>query len=184
MYYDFNAEPGDSIVVAVPGMHYEIDTLVVDSIKYLYYGKHLLKTQYVHPIRRSDLREAVFIDSIGSLINGLFFNQSYNFEKGSTLLNVCRDSHLMYYKDHAVVKNGKYTCFPIYHNSIDYLLLQKGFGIYPNPASNSFNIELLNSSIASFKLYNTFGQILLQQEINNNNTQIILDDLPAGLYTI
>lgn len=184
LYYDFNAEIGDTIVIAVPGMHYVIDTLVVDSIKYLYYGKHFLKTQYVHPIRRSDLRDAVFVDSMGSLINGLFFNQSYEFEHGSTLLNVCRDSHLLYYNDHPVVKNGKYTCFPIYHNSIDYLLLQKGFTLYPNPASNSFHIELVNSTNASFKLYNTFGQILLKQELYTSNTDIILDDIPVGLYTI
>lgn len=64
----------------------------------------------------------------------------------------------------------------------------KSFGIYPNPARDSFTICDFTGSISSKSavfIYNASGQLVLRQDIDRNNPVIPLTGIHnQGLYTI
>lgn len=64
------------------------------------------------------------------------------------------------------------------------LLEEKEFRIYPNPASSELNvINLENSGITSFKIFNCLGE-LIQSGSFNRKTQLPIYNLPSGTYFI
>jgi hypothetical protein len=67
----------------------------------------------------------------------------------------------------------------IFENSINNLVK-----VFPNPAYNSFNLSIKNPQNASVKLYNLSGQLMLQQNITSENTQISTENLQPGNYLI
>lgn len=58
--------------------------------------------------------------------------------------------------------------------------------IYPNPANDILNIELLNTNIINLSISNNLGQIILEEELNSigNKTHIPVKSLPNGFYII
>jgi hypothetical protein len=57
--------------------------------------------------------------------------------------------------------------------------------IYPNPTHGQFTIEIPNiAENTNLKFYNTYGQLMLQQQINSNQTQIDLSLFGKGLYLL
>jgi hypothetical protein len=61
------------------------------------------------------------------------------------------------------------------------------FKVYPNPANEVIFIENLNSNDSyEFKLYNTFGQLILRKKMNGNNTiePIVVNNLTSGIYLL
>lgn len=56
-------------------------------------------------------------------------------------------------------------------------------GIYPNPSSGIFNIYV-NEKNASIKIYDLEGKLIVLKETFQNNTEINLQDFPAGIYIL
>lgn len=62
---------------------------------------------------------------------------------------------------------------------------EKQIQISPNPNSGIFNIELLEpKGNAAFHIYNTFGQLMLQQQISSTQNQIDLSSFGKGIYLL
>jgi surface protein len=54
--------------------------------------------------------------------------------------------------------------------------------IYPNPATSSISLSGIPKGI--LKIYNILGQEVLQKQVVAENTEVSIDALPAGMYTI
>jgi fimbrial isopeptide formation D2 family protein len=64
-----------------------------------------------------------------------------------------------------------------YGNSINFTLL-------PNPANNMVSVIIKDITPAQLKLYNTIGEVVLQQTTTQANTPINISQLPAGIYFV
>lgn len=60
---------------------------------------------------------------------------------------------------------------------------QPGFNVFPNPANNHIYIIQPSNTLASIRLYNEMGQLVLQQTIDNRQS-LVAFDLPKGIYTM
>ena len=57
--------------------------------------------------------------------------------------------------------------------------------IYPNPTNDKFTIQTDNqNSSYCLKIYNTFGQIILNKKIINSVEQVDLSGYPVGVYLV
>jgi hypothetical protein len=54
--------------------------------------------------------------------------------------------------------------------------------LYPNPAVNLLNIET-DLGVGMLKVYNIVGELILSVYIRDVNTQISMEEIPAGIYT-
>ena len=54
--------------------------------------------------------------------------------------------------------------------------------IYPIPTSNILNITLKNHNSAKIDIMNLSGQVIMSKQIENNNNQIDLTNMAAGIY--
>ena len=70
--------------------------------------------------------------------------------------------------------------------AVDDISFFKNIILFPNPSSNLLNIILpyLNNDAIDLQLYNSNGQLLFTQIINNNNTTIDLKDRLPGVYLL
>jgi len=59
----------------------------------------------------------------------------------------------------------------------------KGFELYPNPVKNVFNITT-QEQIKEVDVYNLLGQLLKQQEVNNDEITVNVKELSAGIYFV
>lgn len=60
-------------------------------------------------------------------------------------------------------------------NSISYRL-------YPNPALNNLNIEILNNENHSINIYNIAGKKMFSVELNQGLNQLDISSVPSGIY--
>jgi hypothetical protein len=61
------------------------------------------------------------------------------------------------------------------------------FSLFPNPTSNQINIQAQSQGQERLRIYNSMGQVLLDEILEVNPGQIItrsLDQLPTGIYTL
>lgn len=58
------------------------------------------------------------------------------------------------------------------------------FAIYPNPGDQSITIDLLKPDEAKIKIYNSVGQLLVNQTLYDPKTAIYTGDLGTGIYTV
>ena len=58
--------------------------------------------------------------------------------------------------------------------------------VYPNPASTSINIHLIDFEdlILKIEIFNTLGQKIQTINANSNSIEINLEELPSGLYVL
>ncbi len=57
-----------------------------------------------------------------------------------------------------------------------------GVSVYPNPAEN--NIYVTGQKVNRYEIINTAGQILKAQNVNTDNLNVNVSDLPSGIYMI
>lgn len=107
------------------------------------------------------------------------YNPLANVNDGSCIKKVygCMDSFAWNYNPQANVDDS--SCVYFYTNISN---VNHHLKIYPNPARDVVNIELLNfSSTSKAFIYNTLGQIVLQLDLKKMMT-IAVDKLPRGIY--
>ncbi len=60
-----------------------------------------------------------------------------------------------------------------------------GLNIFPNPAHTTVNVQSANAQIETLKLLNVTGQELITMtNINQNNSQLNISELPNGIYIL
>lgn len=78
----------------------------------------------------------------------------------------------------AMGMTGSFTAaLPLISNNIS----SSSFSIYPNPANDLIYIETETSELLTMTIFNFSGQILMEYEINDNQT-IDISDLSSGIY--
>jgi hypothetical protein len=73
-------------------------------------------------------------------------------------------------------------------SSIDSKPVDTGFNIFPNPASETINISISNPGlhplVENMVIFNSLGQPVYQQTINNLSTQIDVSSFQEGVYLL
>jgi hypothetical protein len=69
---------------------------------------------------------------------------------------------------------------------ISYASASNAIRVYPNPVSNSLNLELLESAndFEHYQIFNTSGAIIKTASITGSTQQIDVSDLPPGAYIL
>lgn len=62
--------------------------------------------------------------------------------------------------------------------------IKKEIILFPNPATDIINIEVINELSANLKIHNILGQLVELTEIKNGKNQINISNLPIGIYNI
>lgn len=60
----------------------------------------------------------------------------------------------------------------------------KQIKVYPNPAHDVVNVELLNPNLAEFKLFDFSGKIIKKGELHMKSNKIDIKNLPKGVYIL
>ncbi len=55
---------------------------------------------------------------------------------------------------------------------------------YPNPADDFLTLELTNENMERVELYSLTGQLVRSEEVSGTRTEISVEDLPAGVYSV
>lgn len=61
---------------------------------------------------------------------------------------------------------------------------QEGINVYPNPLINETIISFMNSNTKKIKLYNSSGQLVLDDECSNTSYTLKRNNLASGLYLL
>jgi hypothetical protein len=87
------------------------------------------------------------------------------------------------FKDNVLIfKNSSYSnCYDTVTNVICEQL--NTINIYPNPALNYISISSMENEVYSIEIFNTMGYLVFNESINNNK-QINISSLTAGIYAI
>jgi PKD repeat protein len=70
--------------------------------------------------------------------------------------------------------------------ALDETPLAREIGLYPNPAQNSFIVDLSGIQVQNAKLllYNPIGQVVSEQTTQNNQATFNVERLPKGMYLL
>lgn len=78
-----------------------------------------------------------------------------------------------------------FTCAFNNNTSINEISENTGFNFFPNPVINQINIEVSNTQESGLlKIFNVFGQLIFEKQINQQKTTADIADLSPGIYTI
>jgi len=58
------------------------------------------------------------------------------------------------------------------------------FSIYPNPFNNKFTLNINSNKAYNVTITNTFGQLIISKQINQQTTEINLSNYPNGIYFV
>ncbi|MCB4808788.1 PKD domain-containing protein [Tamlana sp. 62-3] len=90
---------------------------------------------------------------------------------------ICGDGFVLRGDDYGITVSNSLS-------TVESLVEEHIFKIYPNPANNYLNVFLSNSEkISSFKIYDVFGKIILKNELQRSE-QINISKLQTGIYFI
>ncbi|NQT78594.1 MAG: T9SS type A sorting domain-containing protein [Bacteroidetes bacterium] len=164
LWYDFNAEQGDTIIYPNYGpfiVDTVFDIITNDGVnrKYFeYYGEW----------------GGFYIEGLGG-VGGLFNEPFYYFEAGPWLMCV---------KDHQGQIIWGTDCYDFTTNISSPVSSNPLFKAYPNPAQSTITIELpaQPSNNTNLTILNTNGQQLINQPISEPQTEI--SHLPTGIYIV
>jgi len=68
----------------------------------------------------------------------------------------------------------------------DYMEIAWDISVYPNPANDFVKLIISKANLIGFeyRLYDLNGRLLMQQQINDNETLLPFNNLPAGEYIL
>ncbi len=61
---------------------------------------------------------------------------------------------------------------------------QNSISLFPNPATNSFSISIKNDTIASVKILDSKGRLIIESPVNKSNKMITTEGLSKGVYLV
>lgn len=174
LLYDFNAQIDDTIKHSLNGSRKSI-VLDIDSIQVGSQYRKRYKVDNGWYYQNPDY----LIEGIGSVVNGLLGHISDIPTCGSHYWE-----HVCYKENGQVVYlNPSYTdCYAGVNISSIETIVEDKVKNYPNPFSESIQLEnLLGEFILSISVYNSAGQLILDREISETNSQVLVPG-PAGIY--
>jgi len=62
--------------------------------------------------------------------------------------------------------------------------VQGNIGIYPNPGTGIFNVWSSSQPITTVELFDLAGKQVYSQKVNQNNAELNVSSLPAGIYSV
>ncbi|MEO1261668.1 MAG: T9SS type A sorting domain-containing protein [Bacteroidota bacterium] len=77
--------------------------------------------------------------------------------------------------------------YDIVNSVFDRPVLNLFFNVFPNPATDNLNIELLENNYLNnleLKIIDATGKVFLSKELNNNLAKINISDIPKGIYFV
>lgn len=177
LLYDFDLMVGDSFAVnlAVDQMC-KIPVTSVDSIT-LSSGEKRKRINFSYFLFGDIVTETSWIEGIGGL-TGLIYHQDHycgNPDASTWLRCYFEDGERLF----GQVPDGE--CFSLI-TSTDELDTQTRFSIYPNPVREQITLILPDDKSRSWELFNYQGQLIRNGEVNNDDDQISVENLPAGIY--
>jgi hypothetical protein len=64
-------------------------------------------------------------------------------------------------------------------------LLNKGFIIYPNPASEKLNLHVDATTISSYQIIDFLGRVVLSEDVANHTlVKVNVSKLTSGVYSV
>ena len=186
--YDFSLNVGDSMRVTNTQSPVPTDGgfFHVDSIQHINYEGTIRKTLYLsgNDTSKKELNRAIWVEGIGSLsiINspGLFPNHEYIAAVSCTHV----DGKLIYR-----FNSGRGDSCVVYYTSRE-LYEEKGhnpqISVYPNPTYGELHIKISAADESEFQveLFDMFGKLQLEKNINTETTIIDISSLPAGQFIL
>lgn len=68
--------------------------------------------------------------------------------------------------------------------SVSEVLVEKDVNIYPNPTTGMLTVQTTNKQYSSVQVFNTIGQLMLEQAVTAKTIQINIQHLVPGIYYI
>lgn len=162
---DFDPGPGTFNLTSSGG--YDIFISKLDSAgKFIWAQKMGSKSD--------DVGNGIALDASGNILITGWFKDSVDFDLGTGKYN------LKSLGDHALFINkmGQGT------GDIKGNIVKSNITIYPNPASNILNIDNINNTNSKIQIFNSLGQILLDESLLPNHSSLDLQKLPSGLLIV
>lgn len=172
LLYDFSVSIGDTINSI--GNPITLDTVIVDSIKFISSNSISRKHIYLHSIQTTNPQSKIWIEGIGSYYD-LFYPSITLPDPTYNLICYQYKSNTLY----PDTLNGANTCnsFLTSVNNYENNLIS----IFPNPTRNTIFIKPnITTQITNYKLYNTIGSIIKNEQLKNYTINI--QDQPTGIY--
>lgn len=174
--YDFDVEPGDEWEI-------KVDTaslmMHVDAVEQYEYEGRLFKMLQVSDAE--NLFSGTIVRGIGHLTS-FFPERLMNTRKGYRVEGI----RCFWKEDQLMFKYGDKDCDEVYEEFHDYevdeAIAAKGFKVYPVPSNGTITVSGYQTN--EYRITNLMGQTLMTGQINVENQQIDISELPIGLYFI
>jgi hypothetical protein len=166
LWYDFNAEQGDTIIYPNYG------PFIVDTVFNIITNDGVTRKYYEY----FDELGGYYIEGLGGV--GGFYNEPfYYFEAGPWLMCIKDNQNQILWG----IDCYDFTTSISSPGSSNFL-----FELYPNPSNSTITIELPTqpSKNISLTISNTNGQQLITQPIAEPQTEIDISNFPVGIYII
>ena len=134
-------------------------------------------------IIRFDFADILLADKSAPEHNKGFVTFSINAKQGLAPLTQINNRAGIYFDINPVVLTN-YAENRIAPVGIEELNKTDNINLYPNPVTNTLTIQANSNQYRSLKLFNNIGQVVAEQNINSNTTQINMKQLPTGMYYI
>ena len=170
LLYDFSLEIGDSIELFNPvspypllAGFYQLDSIVFKPLE----DSQLYRHFYLSPTNSNTQsnESPIWIESVGSLslINGP--GSTPNFNGGGQLSCYFKDGESRYFNSDSIQ-----TCDQEHFLSLDELIDQSQFTVFPNPSINSITISTDSNEFSKCEIVDINGNLVLDFKLEQNNT--------------
>ncbi len=123
-----------------------------------------------------------FSDSYGDGICCNYGSGSYELTQGSTVLASGAEFNYSETTNFCLPSTSSYALPLNVNDNVNGL---STVNVYPNPASTFINVDVINGHrIGRINIYNTVGTLVKTLEMNGNEKEIDISELPTGLYII
>jgi hypothetical protein len=185
LMYDFTLTKGDTFSIYQRYTYYadsfKYQRHLIDDIDSVKISNHYLKRQHLHNIETFNFLgdyyfyQGEIVEKIGSLY---YFFGTYcePFDNSPPHLKCYNDKEISYQDPYALNCSG-FDAVNTYSN-------QQKIEIYPNPAIDKVNIECDIRQTLKMQVFNTFGQCVLQKELNTQTNEIDISILTRGIYIL
>lgn len=135
------------------------------------------------PFVFEERRDTIFYDTI-PITNGVF---SFNLNLNNAQNHIIGNAKISYYAFDGLVDasgcNDSIFINDIKTNINGYNANLINTTLYPNPSSNEVTINFNENNINyNFRLFNSYGQSIIEKMITENNYSFSVTDLPNGIY--
>jgi len=179
--YDFSLQEGDSIYYpSVTNICSGTGWFYIDSIRTISYFGTERNVFYLNN-HYPNAPNTIWIEGIGSLGGVQYFN-------AFPMIWECGELTCCYHNDELLYQsaNGEHWGCSFENVDIDELV-NNTIRIYPNPANQSFTIDLSAGGEAEtliLRLYDIYGKCVKQKKIHSIKEQTNISTLPYGLYLL